>query len=1475
MAAREPNDYRVTELREILSARGLRTTGVKADLINRLDEFNPGIWEELNAEQAARDREQNQQQNDAVLPADANAENGGGNGDEERQREEEAQGNREREELLRNAAIRQDDERDPPDVNRVNGQGENDVMRREMDLLRRERDLAQRELELFRRERTANPPSGASSPLNSARSVASTTMSIRAIGELASDYDGGKSFNTWKQQLGLLRDNYRLDENTMRVLISAKLKGRALRWFHSKPEYLTMSIHDLLAEMTAMFDDRPKKLNLRKEFEARIWQKNESFADYYHDKIILGNRVPVEEEEEMIDYLIDGISDDALQNQARMMRFGAKSDLLEAFKKISLDSRKSAVKPRYESKPASTEKKEEAEKRVSRPLKCYNCSEMGHTSRRCPKPRRSAGCYMCNASDHQARDCPRRATPRSTAADGTVEDGRRKSSSGAATPATNVLQIATPSDPYMVKLAYSITDTVGNACNISVNAILDPGSPISLIKSQCVPLELRRPAPLNSNEFFGINNSRLEILGVFERAVKIEDIEIKLVFYIVSDTTISSMALLGRDFTRHSSIKVVLENDNVIISKRVSEAPTDLFKQAVNQILAIDYVNEPFKVNEELNINPEIRHDDKMKIYDIYKNHYLKYLSEKKSEPDFQMIISLQHEQPISFRPRRLSFVDKERLREIIEDLLMRNIIRPSDSPYASPIVLISKKTGETRLCVDYRALNKITVRDNFPTQLIDDNLDRLKGKKYYTSLDLKDGYYHVKIADNSVRYTAFVTPLGQFEYLRCPFGLTNAPKVFSRFLHEVLGKLLREGKILLFFDDILVATEGLEEHIMILTELFEVAGRFHLNFRLDKCKFLYEEIDYLGYRVNHEGIRPSDGNIAAVANYPVPRNAKEAQRFVCLASYFRRFIPHFSIIAKPLYDLARKNARFEFSDAHYEAFKNLKNHLISKPILAVYSPTAETELHCDASITGFGAMLMQKQSDSIFRPVSFFSQRTTPAEAKYHSFELECLAVVYALKRYKIYLMGLKFKIITDCDSFRLTLNKQEINPRISRWAMLLQNFDYEVQHRPGTRMSHVDALSRCHAVLVVESNTFEQTLALCQSRDEGIQKIREELEQRDLPFYELQNGLVYRKDRSKKLLFYVPRSMETNVIRVFHDDLGHLGTEKVINNLTKLYWFPKVHDKVKEHIANCLKCIEFSPVSGKREGFLHSIPKENLPFRTIHIDHMGPLEKSTQGNRHVLVIIDAFTKFVRLYPCKSTTTAEAIRKLKDYFRAYSKPKRMISDRGTAFTSADFKQFTEAEDVQHVLIAVSTPRANGQVERVNRVLTPALAKLAENPKKWDLALVRVEFSLNNTICRSTGEIPSRLLFGVEQIGETNDHLRLILEEMQEPERNLDIIREEAGKMITASQATNEKRFNEKRKEPTDYNVGDYVMVRNVDTTAGINKKLLPKFKGPYEVKKILDYDRYVIGDIDGFQITQIPYTGIFAPEHMKPYVKP
>jgi hypothetical protein len=432
------------------------------------------------------------------------------------------------------------------------------------------------------------------------------------------------------------------------------------------------------------------------------------------------------------------------------------------------------------------------------------------------------------------------------------------------------------------------------------------------------------------------------------------------------------------------------------------------------------------------------------------------------------MVIQLKHDQPIYFRPRRLSLSEKETLRKILDGLLEKRIIRPSNSPYASKIVLVKKKNGETRLCVDYREINKITIRDNFPTPLIDDNLDLLKDKKHFSTLDLKSGFHHVRVAESSVKYTSFITPFGQFEYVRMPFGLTNAPRVFQRYLYGIFSDLIRTHKVILYMDDVLVATGTLEEHLDILKDVFILAADHGLEFRLDKCYFLQDQIRYLGYLVSSAGIRPNPENVDCVKKFPVPTCSKDVQRFLGLASYFRRFIPSFSIKARVLYDLIRKNAAFKFGDDELVAFETLKDSLVDAPLLAIYSPLLETELHCDASSKGFGAILLQKQDDGKFRPVRYLSKRTTESESKLHSYELELLAIVYAVEKFHVYLHGLRFKVVTDSDAVKMALNKKDINPRISRWALVLENYDYTVEHRAGKRMQHVDALSRCTPVMV-----------------------------------------------------------------------------------------------------------------------------------------------------------------------------------------------------------------------------------------------------------------------------------------------------------------------------------------------------------------------------------------------------------------------
>lgn len=267
--------------------------------------------------------------------------------------------------------------------------------------------------------------------------------------------------------------------------------------------------------------------------------------------------------------------------------------------------------------------------------------------------------------------------------------------------------------------------------------------------------------------------------------------------------------------------------------------------------------------------------------------------------------------------------------------------------------------------------------------------------------------------------------------------------------------------------------------------------------------------------------------------------------------------------------------------------------------------------------------------------------------------------------------------------------------------------------------------------------------------------------------------------------------------------------------------------------YIANCLKCIAYSPDAGQKEGVLHPIPKGNLPFETLHVDHVGPLERTRQGKKHILVITDAFTKFTKLYACKSVDARETLKYVESYFKNYSCPKRLVSDRGSAFTARLFEDAMVEWNVQHVLVATGTPRANGQVERFNRVITPMLAKIVTEQDRWDEALDQVELNLNNTVNKSTGDTPSKLLFGIHQRGKTEDHLREAIGR-EEGRRDFPVRREIAANKINSSQDYNARYFKKNHKAPRIYSPGDYVMLTNTVTTAGVNKKLLPRYKGPY-----------------------------------------
>ncbi|GFU44294.1 transposon Tf2-8 polyprotein [Trichonephila clavipes] len=598
------------------------------------------------------------------------------------------------------------------------------------------------------------------------------------------------------------------------------------------------------------------------------------------------------------------------------------------------------------------------------------------------------------------------------------------------------------------------------------------------------------------------------------------------------------------------------------------------------------------------------------------------------------------------------------------------------------------------RLCIDYRKLNKKIVKDRYPFPIIEEVLDKLGNGKIFTTLDLKNAFFHVDVDEASRRYTAFVTETGQYEFLKVPYGLSISSNYFQRYINYVFRELLRDGTLIIYLDDIIIPATDEKEAYTKLARVLETASRYGIELNLKKYQFLQGKINFLGHVIQNGIIQLSAEKTVSVCNFPEPKNAKDVQSFLGLTGYFRKYIPSYAMIARPLSDLLRGTNPFEFGHAQKIAFQNLKKALSNEPVLHLFKEGAKLELHTDACKLGLGAVLLQQGEDERFYPIHYMSKKTSIQEEKLCSYELEVLAVIEALKKFRNYLLGRKFRIQTDCAAFAKTLYKKELTPKMARWSIFLTEFDYEVVHRLAKQMQHVDALSR-HPVMLVTSAELTYKIANAQESDDYIRTIKMLLQEGKTSEFIVSNKILYKISEDQELLV-VPDMMQVDVIKKAHS-FGHFAATKAEELVKRDYYFPNMRRCI-ENVKNCVECILVNKKRGKGEGFLNPIPKEDLPLSTYHVDFIGPLPTINKNYNHIFTVIDAFTKFTWLYPTKSTTAQEAIERLKLQQKTFGNPSRVINDKGGAFRSKEFEDYCADEQISNVQITTGVPRGNGQV---------------------------------------------------------------------------------------------------------------------------------------------------------------------------------
>lgn len=1119
------------------------------------------------------------------------------------------------------------------------------------------------------------------------------------------------------------------------------------------------------------------------------------------------------DEPSLIQYIINGLEETPTNT---VMLYGCNSlkELKTKLRVFETFKQNNTTIPQAQSTRKIDSKQQSKVRTWSNAAKCEFCSKPGHTEAVCRS--KNITCYICNKKGHTAKSCPDKG------------NGGRQQAVDKEVKSCNF----TPAFKLMFKQV--------KINSVNINALVDTGSDVTIIQEDFFKTLKPIPEILPSEvKLTGFGNTAITPLGAAEVCITTDDTDVSVTVKceIVSAEVSNVPVLLGKDLL--GQINVLIEKGHVKFEK-----PTD-----VNNIFTIEADALDDKIPQEI-----------QKLIDDYKPN-------PNFKTDIQTNIVLKSDERVYQNPRRLAQKEKEVVEKQIADWLEKKIISPSISEYASPIVLAKKKDLSLRLCIDYRRLNKNIVKDHFPTANIEEQLDKLQGAKFFSTLDLENGFFHVPVAESSKKYTAFCSHIGIFEFNRTPFGLCNSPSSFQRFITHVFRELIRKNIVLLYMDDIIIPSKTYEEGMQNLKLTLSVAAENGLNIKWKKCQFLQQTVEYLGFIIEDGKIKPSDRKLKAVSNFPEPDSCKAVQSFLGLTGFFRKFIMNYAAKSAPLSDLLKKDIKFEFTDTERTAFLELKTALSSSPILHIYNPDFETELHTDASAKGYGAILLQRSSvDQKLHPIYYYSKKTTPQERNYSSYELEVLAVINALNKLRVYLLNKHFKIITDCKAFSQTMEKKELSPKIARWALALQEFDYEVEHRSGTRMQHVDALSRYPVPAVF---TVSARIQRAQEENNDIKEIIQKVTRNELSNYSIANNILYKQEAGRDLIV-LPDKLAENIIRKCHEDNGHFGAEKLEQILRQQYSITKLGEKVKKCISNCVVCLISDRKRGKKEGQLHPIPKEDRPLETFHIDHLGPMTSTDKQYKYILAIIDAFTKFCWLYPTKTMSASETLSKIEILQSTFGNPSRIISDKGGAFTSTEFAKFCEDNNINHITITTGIPRANGQVERLNSTIISVLTKLCQSePKKWYKQLSSVQTVLNSTYQRAIGTTPFQVLTGVRmKTNQNQDILQMLNDEnMENFEEQRLKVREDAKTQIAKIQEENRKQHNKKTKSPHAYVLGDLVLIKR--TQFGTAMKLKPHFLGPYRITKKKRNDRY---DVEKITTGEGPMQTSTSADNMKLY---
>ena len=1030
---------------------------------------------------------------------------------------------------------------------------------------------------------------------------------------------------------------------------------------------------------------------------------------------------------------------------------------------------------------------------------CVFCKE-NHTPTSCPKPIKEKfkilnaqkRCVRCFSSFHLTNDCPLGFVCR-------LCHGKHNTSlceNRDNYPQTNVNTVFTGGNSLtMIKIKINNVENFG---------LYDPGASHSFID-----LDLCKENGFDLIPCFATINEAVSTTQVVAKVLiklKIGEITKCQEFFVIPNF---KKIIIGID---------VLDKFRIV--RFIHGKVFQLLKNRRNEIMT--YKSQDGKIKLQLNNLQEITDVEKI---EKLKGEFSDVFTETGSvgKIDSYCEINLKHSVPINLRPYRTSPSDQELIDKQIEQLLEKDLIQISTSNYSFPVVLVDKKDDgkKTRLCVDYRKLNDITITESYPMPNIQDIENKLLNAKYFTTLDISSGFHHIPIKPSDRHKTAFATMNEHYEWKVMPFGLKNAPAIFQRSVYAILKQ---KGLIKFshnYIDDIIVFSRTFDEHILHLEKVFKAMRESNIKLKTTKCKFAKSEVDYLGHNISHNSIRPLNSNRQAIIEFPSPTNLKSLRRFLGKINFYQRFIPNRTELLSPMYKLLRKNEKFDWSEENEESFKKIIKILASDLVLHLFDYSKTTILITDASNVGIGAVLKQKNTelddDNSMVTVGYFSRKLLPYQMNYSATEKECLAIIESIKYWHHYLYGNTFIIRTDHRPLKYIQNHTSPNTRIMNWALKLSQYNFKVEYIPGKENIEADFLSR--------NPDFEINYLSMQEIEQDQQNFES-----PPPGSTTFNGLYVRYINNKRR-YILSEEMAKSLIKRYHEDQGHIGQTQTAMHFSQLYYHKNQNFMIKDCINNCEVCLK-AKTPRKKFGELFRLQPIDEPLQYVHIDTIGGFYDQHSQLRYLHVAIDAFSRFMWCIPSKTQGVDDFIR-LIERIKEFGQPENIVCDRYPALTSNRFRQYLESNQIQLIHIPVTHPSSNGMVERLVQTVVERLrCKKLENPlTSWAVLARQVNNEYNNTIHTVTQFTPRFILTG------------------QDPDQLFTNITEQQAREIAYQNSNDDhqrnKRTYDRHRRRITFFVGDWVYARIADPLN--RRKLDPRYEGPFQIVENLSPTLYTI----------------------------